>query len=56
MKTLITKWDQQDVDAVALACTELSMIVDTQANVLPIYDSTHLHAMEGVAWILGDMP
>ncbi|MCU0728661.1 MAG: amino acid racemase [Sphingopyxis sp.] len=56
MKTLITKWDQREVDAVALACTELSMIVDTEANVLPIFDSTRLHAMAGVDWILGDAP
>lgn len=56
LRTLITKWDQRGVDAVALASTELSMLVDTEANVLPIYDSTHLHAMEGVGWILGDTP
>jgi aspartate racemase len=56
LKTLITKWDQQDVDAVALASTELSLLVDTEANVLPIYDSTQLHAMEGVNWILGEAP
>lgn len=56
LKTLITKWDQQDVDAVVLASTELSALVDTEANVLPIFDSTRLHALEGVAWILGDTP
>ena len=56
MRTLITKWDQQEVDAVALASTELSMLIDTEANVLPIFDSTRLHALEGVAWILGDTP
>jgi aspartate racemase len=56
LKTLITKWDQRDVDAVVLASTELSLLVDTEANVLPIHDSAHLHAMEGVQWILGDMP
>ena len=56
LKTLLTKFDQNDVDAVALACTELGMIIDTEANVLPIYDSTKLHAMEGVKWILGDTP
>lgn len=56
MKTLLTKFDQNDVDAVALANTELSMIVNIEANVLPIYDSTTLHAMEGVRWILGDVP
>lgn len=56
LKTLITKWDQRDVDAVVLASTELSLLVDTEANVLPIHDSAYLHAMEGVNWILGDMP
>lgn len=56
MRTLITKWDQQEVDAVALASTELSMLIDTDANVLPIFDSTRLHALEGVGWILSDMP
>lgn len=56
LRTLITKWDQRDVDAVALASTELSMLVNIESNVLPIFDSTTLHAMEGVAWILGDTP
>lgn len=56
IKTLLTEYDQADVDAVVLGCTELAMIVDTESNVLPIYDSTKLHAMEGVGWILGDTP
>lgn len=56
LRTLITQWDQRDVDAVALASTELSMLVNIESNVLPIFDSTTLHAMEGVAWILGDTP
>lgn len=56
MRTLLTKWDQRDVDAVALASTELSMLVDTEANVMPIFDSTRLHALAGVEWILGDAP
>lgn len=56
LKTLLTNYDQDDVDAVVLACTELGMIVDTDANVLPIYDTTRLHALEGVNWILGDAP
>ena len=56
LRTLLTKWDQRDIDAVALASTELSMLVDTEANVMPIFDSTYLHAMAGVEWILGDAP
>ena len=56
LKTYITNIDQADFDAVVLGCTELSLVVDTKANVLPIYDSTELHALAGVNWILGDAP
>jgi aspartate racemase len=56
MKTFLTNYDQLEVDAVVLACTELGMIVDVDANVLPIYDTTRLHAMEGVDWIMSDTP
>ncbi len=55
LKTIITEIDQQGIKAVVLGCTELSMIVDTKANVLPIYDSTEIHADAGVDWILGDL-
>ena len=56
LKTYITNIDQADFDSVVLGSTELSLIVDTKANVLPIYDSTELHALAGVEWILGDAP
>ena len=52
LKTLLTNYDQDDVDAVVLACTELGMIVDTDANVLPIYDTTRLHALAAAEWAL----
>ena len=54
LKTMITEIDQEGIKAVVLGCTELDMIVDTKANVLPIYDSTEIHADAGVDWILGD--
>ena len=56
LKSLITEIDQEGIKAVVLGCTELDMIVDTKANVLPIYDSTEIHADAGVDWILGDAP
>ncbi len=56
LKTYITNIDQADFDSVVLGTTELSMIVDTKANVLPIYDSAEIHAMAGVEWILSDAP
>ena len=54
LKTIITEIDQEGIKAVVLGCTELCKLVDTKANVLPIYDSTELHADAGVDWILGD--
>ena len=37
-----------------LACTELVMAVDVRANVLPVYDTTALHARMAVDWMLGE--
>lgn len=54
LKTMITLQEQDGADAIVLACTELDMIVDVDANVLPIYDSTRIHAEKAVAWILGE--
>ena len=53
LKTIITQKEQEGADAVVLACTELDMVVDVKANVLPIYDSTQIHAQEAAEWILG---
>jgi len=52
LKTIITQKEQEGADAVVLACTELDMVVDVKANVLPIYDSTHIHAQQAAEWIL----
>jgi aspartate racemase len=54
MKTFITNIAKQEVDAVVLGCTELDLIIDTKANILPIYDSTEIHADAAVDWILAD--
>jgi aspartate racemase len=54
MKSELTDIAKEDVQAVVLACTELEMIVDVKANVLPIYDCTEIHAMAGVEFILGE--
>jgi aspartate racemase len=56
LKTIITEIDQEGIKAVVLGCTELCMIVDTKANVLPIYDSTEIHADAGVDWMMADTP
>ena len=43
----------QQVQAAVLACTELEAIVDVRANVLPIYDSTSIHAQAALDFMLG---
>ncbi|HEX4847832.1 MAG TPA: amino acid racemase [Novosphingobium sp.] len=52
LKTILTNLAQDGAEAVVLGCTELEMIVDVDANVLPIYDCTRLHAQAAVDWIL----
>jgi aspartate racemase len=53
LKTIITNLEQDGADAIVLGCTELEMVVDVDANVLPIYDCTRIHADAAVDWIIG---
>ena len=52
LKTCITNMAQAKSQAVILGCTELVMLVDPGANVLPVYDTTALHARAAVDWIM----
>jgi len=54
LKTLITELAKQRVDAVVLGCTELVLAVDVRANVLPVYDTTAIHARAAVEWMLAE--
>jgi aspartate racemase len=54
LKTLITELAKQKVQAVVLGCTELVLAVDVRANVLPVYDTTAIHARAAVNWMLAD--
>lgn len=51
-KTWITNQAKVGAQAIVLACTELEMVVDIDANVLPIYDGTRIHAEAAADWIL----
>jgi len=53
-KTLITVMGQAGAQAAVLGCTELEMVIDVDANVLPIYDGTRIHAEAAADWILGE--
>ena len=54
LKTILTNLEQDGAEAVVLGCTELEMVVDVDANVLPIYDCTRIHAEAAVDWMLAD--
>jgi aspartate racemase len=54
LKTLITELAKQKVQAVVLGCTELVLAVDVKANVLPVYDTTAIHARAAVEWMLAE--
>lgn len=54
LKTLITELGKQKVQAIVLGCTELVLAVDVRANVLPVYDTTAIHAHMAVDWMLGE--
>ncbi|MGB3167835.1 MAG: amino acid racemase [Alteraurantiacibacter sp.] len=52
LRTMFTGYQRGGAQAVVLACTELEMIVDVDANVLPIYDCMRIHADAAAQWIL----
>ena len=54
LKTLITELAKQKVQAVVLGCTELVLAVDVRSNVLPVYDTTAIHARAALDWMLGE--
>ena len=55
LRTLITELAKQKVQAIVLGCTELVLAVDVRANVLPVYDTTAIHARAAVDWMLGEL-
>jgi aspartate racemase len=52
MRTIITNKSQEGADSIILACTELALVVDVDANVLPVFDSTRIHCRAAVDWML----
>ena len=53
LRTIITNLEKGGAEAVVLACTELNLLVHTDANVLPIFDGAEIHAEAAARWILG---
>lgn len=54
LRTQINAFAQGKAQAVVLGCTELVLAVDTRANIIPVYDTTCLHAQAAVEWMLSE--
>lgn len=54
LRSMFTNMQKDGAQAVILACTELALVVDVDANILPIYDCTGIHADAAARWIIGD--
>ncbi len=54
LKTMLTNKERDGARAIVLANTELEAVVNVDANVLPIYDSTRIHAEAAAEWMLED--
>lgn len=52
LKTIITNRAQEGADSIVLACTELNLVVEVHANVLPVFDSTRIHCEAAADWVL----
>jgi aspartate racemase len=52
LKTCVSEMGKARQQAVILGCTELVLLVDPGANVIPVYDTTALHAAAAARWIL----
>ena len=53
-RTMITNLEKDGAKAIVLACTELDMVIDVDANVMPIFDSARIHCEKIVDWMLDD--
>lgn len=53
LRSIMTERAQDGAEAVILMCTEMEAVVDTDANVLPIFNSTDIHCEAAAEWILG---
>ncbi len=54
LRTIIMKKAQQGAKAIVLACTELDLIVQVDANVLPIFESSRIHCQAAVDWMFSE--
>ena len=50
LKSIVTTCEKRGARAIVLASSELGLVVDTRANVLPVFDATDIHCESIVEW------
>lgn len=53
-KAIIADMKEQGAQCVILGCTEITMLISQADSVLPVFDTTEIHAMEAVNVALGN--
>ena len=53
-RAVIARLAQAGVDAVALACTEIAMLISQHDSPVPLFDTTEIHARAAVDFALSD--
>lgn len=53
MRSMFTDFTKEGAQAVVMANVELEQVVHVNANVLPVYDCTAIHAESAAKWIIG---
>ena len=49
---IIKDLSQSGAEAVILGCTEIALLVNSEATSIPLYDTTQIHALKAVEWAL----
>lgn len=49
---IINKLHNQGAEAVILGCTEIALLVNQSDTPVPLYDTTYIHAAQGIDWAL----
>ena len=52
LKTQINAFAQGKAQAIVLGCTDLVLAIDARSNIVPVYDTTCLHAEAAVDWMM----
>ena len=53
-QAVIESLKAEGAEGVILGCTEIGLLIKPEHSVLPVFDTTYLHALSALEWALGD--